>query len=157
MKTGLFTKSQKGISLTKKGKKFCGLVRVKTITPVLGQQVLGAVVGEAFKTASKTIRGLNGPMRTDGKHTYVEKCGIYAALFEKMLTGTVSTEKMIEFHESTLYRMVDDGMFVNLNYRQFVSQMRSIHLMLPGVTPGHLDRFLEVEAVQEDMTRLWLA
>lgn len=156
---GLFKKRASAFSKkvdAKLGKGFCTAVKASTLTPVFGGRIVGALTDGIVKTVHS--KGLNGPMRTDGRYGYQQKCDMYIALFEKMVTPVVTNAcDLHTFQYDTLYRMVDDGMFATLTYNQFIAQFRNLYLTFTGIESDDIDIFLYNTEVQKDLQGLWLA
>lgn len=135
------------------GKGFCSAVVARTFTPILGGRVLGTLVKSAFKAA--TYKGVNGPMRVNRKYTYQQKSDLLIQSFVTICKTMADEDDVIEFQERVLYRMVDDGMFMNLNFEQMMNQLRIQCAAIPGVDDDILGIYLEEPEIIEPLKRLW--
>ena len=137
----------------KMGKGFCWAVSMQTFTPILAGRLFTEFTKSAFTAAA--YRGINGPMRTGRKYTYEQKADIFIQLFVEICKTMVDESVLHRFQEDVLYRMVDDGMFANLNFEQFIRQMRSQFVNIQGIDGEILDIYLEDSEVVRTMHRLW--
>lgn len=135
------------------GKGFCKAVAIQTFTPVLGGRVIGEFVKSTFKQMS--YKGVNGPMRTDRKYTYQQKSDLYIQSFVTICSTMVDEELLNRFQEQVLYRMVDDGMFMNLNFEQMMNQLRIQFASIPGVDNDILGVYLEEPEIINPLKKLW--
>lgn len=140
----------------KLGKGFCAATKAAAFSPVFRMRLSNEMCKTIAEEAS--FRGVHGPMRANGRLSYADKCDQYIALFDRMISPIVDLDDRVK-HQERLYRMVDDGMFANLNYEQFVWQLRTQFLAMPvfpRVNAKYLDAFLNDPIIQGDMRALWV-
>ncbi len=137
----------------KMGKGFCKAVQKNVVNPATACKAVDAAACEAFKTLKHW--GVNGPMRMDGSVPYQQKCDLYISLFGRMVAPLIEEDDLIRFQCNHLYKMVDDGMFMNIPFDTFCRQLQMQYELLPEVPEGFLDVFLEDEIILKDMVALW--